>query len=462
MPGEETDKQNSDTADINDDDSSTRKSIRWGRSEDPSLQLDNQDDQLQSLACVPSLDPHGELPRGAYYRSRHGQASAHFAKDICRIAIALDCEATRLDNELDVPAAVQRLQALVDDGLQTFQVKATADQSTTEQVLGRFLAETPGFARDGSNILIPFQLPSAPVSPTDVPLWVRRQVIASLVRLGAESLDGVQISMPKTSSLRGGGSSSPYFLDILDALQDLQREGLVRSCSGRNLTPLQIREAVANGFDDLLDYSQLDMNVLNPAAYTTEQKLLCADLKHLRLLIGSPLAGGLLADASKQFLFPPLSTQLSVAGNRHLKTTLPQWNKRLANNNDKKANMAPWQRFHGEMLPALADLALQHRVSIATICLRWVLQQQHVASTTVSCSLLQNDNPDKTTAQRIKAFRNVFRFALDEDEVQQLWQLSGMEEPPDDLFSFAFNNNDDDDDQGDFARFEQRNGLFLP
>ena len=411
----------------------------WGRKD---RKVENNDSQI--LPCVPSLDAHGELPLGSY--SMHGNPS-NGPKDTCRISIVLDSEKKRPDDELDFHGTVRSLQQYLDDGFQTFQVKSGPSQHHTvveEEILGRFLTETPGSVRERCNIMLPLRIPSvqtAPMSPT----FVRRNIAASLLRLGSDAVDCIQIQHRERS---------PYFLDVLDTLEDLKREGLIRSVSVRNSPPMLVREAHANGFE--IHSSQLDCNVLDPTKYTTEQKLVCADLG-MPLIAANPLAGGLLSDRYCEHMFTPLSTELSVSGNRQLRTTLRTWNQRHAN--EKGKSMDSWQRFHQKVHPILSHIALKYRVSISTVCLRWILQLQHVSSTAVSYNLFETNAEERSTARRIKSFRNVFRFELDEEDGQALWELSGVEEPPDD-FPFSFDN--EDDDQEEYDTFEQRNRLYLP
>ena len=415
----------------------------WGRKLQDENSNSNGDGALV-LPSVPSLDAHGELPLGAY--TVQGEA-ANSPKETCRVSLALDSEKRRPDDELDFHGIVRSLQNYLDDGFQTFQVKSGPSQHHTvveEEILGRFLAETPGFARDRATIVIPLHIPSVDTAPVLSPTFVRRNIAASLLRLGCDAIDCIQIQHRQ---------NSPYFLDVLDTLKDMEREGLIRSISVRNVPPTLIRQAQANDFG--IHGSQLDCNVLNPTSYTTEQKLMCSDFK-MPLMAASPLVGGLLTDRYRKHIFEPLSHELSTAGNRHMKTTLRKWNDRSSS--VPMSKLSVWQRFSQNALPTLANIALKHRVSIASVCLRWLLQLNHMSSTVVSYSLFEHNNEDEgKTARRIKDYRNVFRFELDEEDMAQLWELSGVEEPSDD-FQFSF----DDQDLEEYEMYEQASGLFLP
>jgi aryl-alcohol dehydrogenase-like predicted oxidoreductase len=409
----------------------------WGSTDSP---RDAVAQAATMLPCVPSLDAHGELPRGAY--TLQGDP-LHSPKETCRVCVALDSAKRRADDEFDIPHIVRTLQDYLEDGLQTFQVKAGPSQhhvAVEEEILGRFLTETPGFARDQCCIILPLRIPLAQTGGLR-PGVVRRQVTASLRRLGTEAIDCLQLQYRQ---------DSPYYLDILDALEDLKRDGLVRSVSSRNLPPRLVREAAANGFS--IDSSQLDVNLLDPTGYSAEQRLMSSDLG-IPLVATSPLAGALLSDKYRGYILEPLSHEMSLSGYRHVKTTLRRWNGRSS-----KSRQLSWRRFHQMMLPVLADISLKYRVSIATVCLRWVLQQEHVASTAVSFNLFEaNSEDEQKAARRIKAFRDVFKFELDEEDVHRLWEISGVEEPTDD-FVMPMN---EEDEENPFD-FNAASGLFLP
>lgn len=418
-----------------------RRTDFWGRELRPK---DADADQSRSLPHVPSLDAHGELPLGAYIL--HGNPS-HAQTEICRISLALDSQRRRPDDEFDIPTIVRSLQDYLDDGFQTFQVKSGPGQQHTfveRDILGRFFDETPAFARERCSVVIPLRIPLLASGAGMNPTFVRRHITASLQRTGLEAIDCVQVQHRK---------NSPYLFDILDILEELKREGLVGSVSARNLPPGLVREAKSNGFE--IHTGQLDMNVLDPtSSYDTEHKLMCSDLG-ITTIAASPLAGALLSDRYRQDLFKPLSTQLSLNGNRYVNTILPMWNARFTDANKTK----PWDRFHAALLPALGHIALKHRVSIATVCLRWLLQLKHVSTAAISYNLLDttHNEDELKTSKRIKAFRDVFRFELDDEDIKEIWELSGVEEPADD-FALSF----DDNEEEQAVHFEQRNGLYLP
>ena len=401
------------------------------------------EDTSTTLPSLPSLDAHGELPRGAYFPHGQGTPSEN-SKDFCRLSLALDCGINAQLDDLDISQSVRMLQQYFDDGFQTFHIKTGPTQRSNvveQEILGRFFTETPAMARDRCSVVVPLRIPSAQTAVS--PKFVRRAVTASLLRLGGESIDCVQLQHRE---------KSPYLLDVLDSLEDLKREGLVRSVSSRNLPTGTIREARANDFQ--INSSQISCNILDPTAYTVEQKLMCSDL-HMPLLAEGPLAGGLLSDRYLPDIFEPVSSRLSPSSNRYLKSVMPMWNKRFSESTQVK----PWKRFHEDLLPTLSHIALKHRVSIATVCLRWVLQLNHVASTVVSCNLFNiNAEDEGKTARRIKSYRDVFRFELDEEDMGQIWTLSGMVEPSEE-FSLSFNA---DELEENFSNFEEKNGLCLP
>lgn len=74
-------------------------------------------------------------------------------------------------------------------------------------------------------------------------------------------------------------------------------------------------------------------------------------------------------------------------------------------------------------METLEDVALKHRVSLASVALRWALQLDHVASVVVACEV--GESSDDRPFDRPRQLRQVFRFELDEEDMERLWDASG-------------------------------------
>jgi len=243
-------------------------------------------------------------------------------------------------------------------------------------------------------------------------------------------------------SLLADTKGSQYHLDVLDVLTDLRRDGLLRSIATKNFPPNLLRKAASCGFT--IDTNQITLNLLNPTQYTKEMQLACADLG-IQLLTSSPLAGGMLTNKFTCTKYEPPPWELTPMERRYLKEVVSPWA-------EKHSDDDRWKVFQTQMMDMLDDVALKHRVSVASVALRWAMQLDHVASVVVSCGLghMSDDRP----FVRPENLRQVFRFELDEEDMERLWEASGearLVKEPDfnplvDLENIDFDGMEGDDD----------------
>jgi aryl-alcohol dehydrogenase-like predicted oxidoreductase len=233
-------------------------------------------------------------------------------------------------------------------------------------------------------------------------------------------------------------------MDTLDVLMDLQREGLIRSISGRRMPPSLLRDASACSFS--LDSNQISLNLLNPTtSYTSELLLACQDTK-TPLLVDGILAGGLLTDRHVDQPAQPYLFEFTPTERNYLQSALKKWAEHYP---DRKGKV-DWECFQRHMISVLSDLALKYSVSVASVALRWALQLEHVTSVVAACRIV---DLDEAPYDRPKALRDVFSFELDDQDMEQLWEATGRERPSSQLSMTDF----------DFDGFEQGgDGLFVP
>jgi aryl-alcohol dehydrogenase-like predicted oxidoreductase len=231
---------------------------------------------------------------------------------------------------------------------------------------------------------------------------------------------------------------SPYHLDVLDCLQDLQREGLIRSIASNKLTPELLRSAVKCGFS--IDSHQIDCNLIEASGYcSSDTQLLCQDLG-IPLFLSGPLAGGLLTERHMNTKFEPLSFELTRSERRFVKSLLPKW---AAIHAGSKGQV--WDTFQRNMMAILADIALKHRVSVSAVALRWALQLDYVSSVVPSCTLMRDPTDDRPFV-RPKEMRQVFQLELDGEDMERLWEAAGQRPAVgDDLNLFGSSSNSDAD-----------------
>ena len=217
------------------------------------------------------------------------------------------------------------------------------------------------------------------------------------------------------TNVRADTKGSPYHLDVLDCLMDLQRDGLIRSIGGKNIPPKLLREASACGFT--MDSNQITLNLLHPTQYTCELQLACHDLG-IKLLLSSPLAGGMLTNRYVSTRVEPPPWEMTPTERNYLVKVLSPWAK-------KHSQEDRWTAYQHVMMDTLGDVALKHGVSVASVALRWAMQLDHVASVVVACTLekLSHD----CHSDRPRQLRQVFQFELDEEDMERLWDASGEE-----------------------------------
>ena len=249
---------------------------------------------MDRVPCVRDLDKEGPLPAGAYLP--HSDP-VYDPQSICRLTIAVDLtyglDQKDGDSDMEPSKIVASMQKFLDAGMTTYQLKtssstrhnANADATSRlqewgeEEIFGRLRKETPAFALRNCHLVVPLHIPGPDAVGTVTPSSIRQTVLASLERTGSDSIDTIQL-LPNPYS--------PYALDVLDCLQDLKREGYVRSVAGKSLDWRLIREAHRCGF--FIDSNQVDGNLLDPINFDNpEQKLACEDLG-TKLLVAGPLA----------------------------------------------------------------------------------------------------------------------------------------------------------------------------
>jgi aryl-alcohol dehydrogenase-like predicted oxidoreductase len=152
--------------------------------------------------------------------------------------------------------------------------------------------------------------------------------------------------------------------------------------------------------------------LFDPTQYTKELQLACHDL-NIQLRVSCALAGGLLTNKYAGIRYQPPPWNLLPIERNYLYSTVTPWAKKHDNVGDR------WKAYQEHMMDTLSDIALKHRVSVTSVSLRWVMQLEHVATVVVPICK-DNDEPER--------LRQVFRFELDEDDLDRLWKATGEAE----------------------------------
>lgn len=272
--------------------------------------------------------------------------------------------------EVDVDEAVHDMRAFVDAGLNTFDC---ADIYTgVEAMYGRFNAGERVVGRPLLQVHTKFVPDFDDLARVDE-AYVRRIVTRSLERLQARRLDLVQFHW--------WDYAVPGCVAVARILAGLQREGLVAQLGGTNFDTAHTAAMLDAGVPLVsmqVQYSLLDRR---PAAQLAP---LCR-ARGMQLLCYGALAGGFLTDA---WLGQPEPAELS--------------NRSLVKYKLVIDDFGGWAAFQ-QLLRALRRIADRHRVGIAAVATRWVLQREGVAAAIVGARY----------ARHLPQTLSVFGFALD-------------------------------------------------
>lgn len=402
-----------------------------------------------------NLDSDGPLPFGAY---RTVGREEFEVPRMCLVTVSLDFSPSNGGRVLDPASnrpmwqlgqsdgmgrdnaedAVRNVCRLVDAGFTTFQIAqpeegvALSDSGVQEwaerNVYGRLRTEVPPSVLRGCHLMTRVGVPpaveavfdTANAQPFGNGFAVREEIGASLKRIGSECIDSVQVPYVK---------DSPYHLDVLNVLFDAKREGIIRSIGGLNFPPSLIQSAEDCGFH--LDTNRVQCNILDPNPFE-ESLSLCSSVG-TKLIVGSPLAGGLLTDRFLQMPDMPHPLYFSSAEKRHL-TTLQTWADRRHHDGDGSGgDTSIWSLFHRDVLGALADISRKHRVPLAAVALRSALRKENLGSVVVSSRVgaaAEREERGVGGYELPQSLRQLFSFDLDEEDEERLWHVSGRKQLP--------------------------------
>jgi len=247
-------------------------------------------------------------------------------------------------------AAIEDMRRFVEAGITLFDC---ADHYVgVEQLIGEFRLRHPDHARRlrVSTKLVP-DLESLPrLRRRDV----QQIVDTSLARLGQERLDLVQFHW--------WDYRVPGYVEAMHWLHDLKSAGKVELIGTTNFDTARLSEIVASGVSvttNQLQYSVLDRRPENGLA------AFCA-AHGIRLLCYGTLAGGFIGE---RWLGAP-------------EPHPPFANRSLVKYRLIVDDFGGWRRFQ-ELLAVLDAIATRHRVSVASVAIRYVLDKPGVAGAIV-------------------------------------------------------------------------------
>lgn len=230
--------------------------------------------------------------------------------------------------------------------------------------------------------------------------------------------------------MRTDDKRSPYYLDMMDYLLDLQRDGLVKSIAGKDFSTATIRAIEGCGYH--LDSHRSSFNMLTTDTSLVEHQLLASDVGTPNIF-SNPLAGGLLTDRFAGQVFPLLSPEVGPGRHKLFINTLQKWARIQAQKQGEGDETIPyilaWNQYQNKFLPVLQHIALKYRVSIASVALRWTLQLEQSGGTIVGFDVMKEvENESGSLSKKMKSMRDVFRFELDDEDLEAIRTVSSIVE----------------------------------
>jgi aryl-alcohol dehydrogenase-like predicted oxidoreductase len=257
--------------------------------------------------------------------------------------------------DVDRTRAIADMAAYYDAGITTFDC---ADIYTgVEEMIGEFRADH--LQRHGRDSLSQLRVhtkfvPDLALLPTIGKREVEQIIDRSLQRLRMERLDLVQFHW--------WDYAVPRYLEVAHWLVELQRAGKIDRVGGTNFDTAHARELADAGVPLLsmqVQYSLLDQRPaprMTPYCTQAGMKLLC---------YGS-VAGGFLSERWLGVSDPGQSFE----------------NRSLVKYRLVIDDFGGWDLFQ-QLLAQLKQIALRHGVSVSTVAMRWVLQEEAVAAVIV-------------------------------------------------------------------------------
>jgi len=299
-----------------------------------------------------------------------------FASDltICRLLNGM-WQVSGAHGYIEPARAIAEMFAYHDAGFTTWDL---ADHyGPAEEFIGAFRRQfAEGYGVQRLSEIEAFTKWVPPPGPMTRPV-VKGAINTSLSRMGVECLDLLQFHWWDYEDRR--------YLDALKHLTDLQREGKIRHLALTNFDTERLRLITDSGIRIVSNQVQYSLVDRRPE---TRMAAFCRD-HGITLLSYGTVLGGLL---SERYLGRPEPgrSELQTASLQKYKNMIDAW--------------GGWALFQ-ELLAVLKQIADKHRVSVANVGVRYILDRPAVAGVIIGARL--------GVAQHITDNARVFGFALD-------------------------------------------------
>jgi aryl-alcohol dehydrogenase-like predicted oxidoreductase len=283
---------------------------------------------------------------------------------------------------IDPEAAVQSMFAYLDSGLTTWDL---ADHyGPAEDFVGEFrrrLASARGEqALSGLQAFTKW----VPRPGRMTEQFVEENVALSLRRMDVDSIDLLQFHW--------WDYGDDGYLDAMDHLSKLRGDGKIKHLGLTNFDTEHLQRITGHGIRLVSNQVQFSLIDRRPEVQMVQ---FCLD-NNISLLAYGTLCGGLL---SEEYLGKPEPTrrELNTASLGKYKQMIDAW--------------GGWELFQ-ELLETLKGIAGKHRVSIANLAVRYILDRPAVAGAIIGARLGVSDRREDNL--------HVFDFGLDEDDHRQI------------------------------------------
>lgn len=276
---------------------------------------------------------------------------------------------------LDPEKGADYLEAYAQAGFSTFDM---ADHyGSAEIIAGRLLKRYP----EGEEKPLVFTK-WCPAPGAMTPEIVRAGVVDRLERLGVEKVDLLQFHW--------WTFEHPAWLDALHVLKDLREEGLIGEIGVTNFDAAHLHLALADGIP--IRTNQVSFSLVDRRA--AEDLATVCKAHDVYLLAYGTLCGGFL---SEKWLGKEEPKEIGDwSGMKY---------KRFIN------TIGGWDVYQG-ILQAASSIAAKHKVSVANVATRWVLEQTNVAGVIIGARLGEREH----RADNLQ----LFSFSLDAEDYAQL------------------------------------------
>lgn len=323
------------------------------------------------------------------YRSDHLPEEAYTTLQIdktpvCRLITKLNRNHRFSDHIPNALAITRSIAALVDAGFRTFDIQSSdADAVSFARNYVHFIGPSAASSLDFCT--------SVDIHPHSLDrvhrTTVERVVDDGLSRIGLERIHLFQLSWSDFSDKR--------FIDFLGELQELKRNGKVRSIGTVNFPTQHLRHLSSQKID--IASNQVSFSLLDRRAMV--EMVDWSRSNNLALFSCFPLAAGFINERYLG-LPEPSKKAFSTASQSRFASTIRLW--------------GGWNLFQ-ELLYSVKQIADKHEVTMPTVAIKWALQQPAFSAVVVGTSL--GMPPDVNNClNNIQAFQ----FSLDDEDHRSL------------------------------------------